>query len=239
MRYFTVIAGLSLIASVVCSCTARPIKSGTLGPQYKVTAPAVPESTVSADDQGFSVESIRALNEQAGRPTFGIIGGLYQLPTTGSASQVSLSEGQFLGGGYLSLSVSGRSARPISLTPMDVADSFAMQSVLNSFLDAGVKIVEISLADASRVANAEASDGNSRLLSFSRTLPSGADYLISMQRGNAEGVGEVWAGRVVSTKTGLLLAFDSVPAFGSYTVQPLLKKLVGSALRRLAAQSRG
>lgn len=218
------------------ACSARPIASSTLAPVYTPSPEPIPEATV-AGDEGLSIANLRALNRQAGRPSFALIGGFYQLPQIDSADSVTFREGQFFGGGYESLTIRGGQRRPFALTPFDTTSSVAFQSAFKELLDAGIKIVEISMADAVRVMNAQDHGNKNRLLALAKTLPSGADYLISIQQGEAEEIGPVWAGRVVSSKDGRVLAFDSIPAMGQFTIQPLLKNLIGSALRRLAIKN--
>lgn len=224
---------LFVLASLTFNaCTGPQIKSSSLPARYEPSPEAIPAPTVATDDEGMSKEEIRKYNIQAKKPTFAIIGAFYQLPETRTAEVYSYREGQFFGGGYESLTVAGRPARTFALTPFDTRSSFAAQSVMNEMLDAGVKFVEISMGDALKVMNAESKERGLRILP--KLLPSGADYLISIQQGTAEGLGAIWAGRVVSTKDGQMIAFASVPAVGSWTIQPLLKTLIGDSLRRLA-----
>jgi len=224
-----------LAVSLFNACSARPIQSSSsLADEYRAVAPPIPDSTV-LEQYTQSVAELRKWNEQAQKPSFALIGGFYQLPETRVGPDISFRQGEFFGGGYQSLSIRGRRHERFALTPFDVGSSFGLQAALNQLLDAGVRIKEISMADAMRVMNAEnrAAERNVLLL-LSQTLPAGADYLISIQQGIAQDIGPVWAGRVVSTKDGQVLAFDSLPSSGQYTIQPLLNKLIGSTLRRLA-----
>jgi hypothetical protein len=100
-----------------------------------------------------------------------------------------------------------------------------------------VRFVEVSMADAAKVMQAEQAVIEGKVAIFpGRSVPSGVDLLVSIQKGKGA-TGPVYLGRVIRSKDGRLLALATQPDAGPYSLSPLVQKIVSDSLRRLADES--
>jgi hypothetical protein len=220
----------------VAACSIKPIQSsGTLPtPSYVGIEPADIEKHEAVSASVISQADLQAWNQKAHRPTFGLIPAFYQLPVSMTAGAVHIQSAQVFGASYQSFFLSNTSTMPYAIEPASTRQSQVFSNVMNHMLDAGISFVEVSMADANRVMEAEKSLIDNQKAWFpKRQLPSGVDLLISIQRG--EGLhGPAFVGRVIQTKDGRLLALATQTDSGPMSLEPLLRQLVSDALRRLA-----
>ncbi len=227
-QLFTSVGLLGLIAC------APSIQSGHIADQRPTqNSPEVIEGRKLGDQlDAQTLSRIRSLNEKAGKPRYGIVGGYYQLPLAhpAGASRVS---GDVAGIPYDQTRVTPDRERPWAIAPAPAAEMEMLQGSLNALLDAGVQWTEVSMADASTLISAEKqASGNGSLLDFNKLTPSGVDLLISINKG--QGIsGPIYVGRVVRSRDGALLALNTQPDAGPVSLRPLIWKLVDDSLRRI------
>jgi hypothetical protein len=232
--YALLFASLGLVSVAACG---PAVKTGTLPDQQlqQPRAKSIEKHEVVVDNTTVSTETLSALNQSAGSPSFGIVGAYYQLPMAkpAGASQVS---GQIAGIPYDQTRVVPDTQRPWALVAAPAAEAEALQSTISALLDAGVMLKEVSMADAGKIIEAEkAAAASNSLASFNQLTPSGVELLISLQKGHGM-AGALYIGRVVRTSDGALLALASRPDAGALSLRPLVYELVQKSLQRLAAQ---
>ncbi len=230
-RIIVCVTALSILA-----CSRKPIQSSGTLPQlsYQAVKPEPIEKHDVASAPVASQADLKAWNEKAGRPTFGLIPAFYQLPVSMPAGAVHIEQGQVFGASYQSFWLSNAGPKPYAIEPASTQQAQVFSKVMNQMLDAGVRFVEVSMADANRVLDSEKKVIEGRTSWFpGQQLPSGVNLLISIQRG--EGLyGPAFVGRVIQTKDGQLLALATGVDAGPLSLEPLLSQLVSDALRRLA-----
>ena len=124
------------------------------------------------------------------------------------------------------------------MEPLSPQQSDVLIHAMNEFLDAGVRFVEVSMGDALKVMQAEEKALQTKRILFpGRSVPPGVDLLISIQKGFTE-AGPVYLGRVIRTSDGRLIALQSEPDQGVYSLKPIVKQLVLDSIRRLAQESK-
>lgn len=229
---------VAISLATLIGCGPRAVKNSTLRDESgtRPAAPAIAEHTAEGADMSGAIERIRALNIKAGAPSFGVVGGYYQLPQANPAGAVSTSSGSIAGIPYDQTRVEATAARPWALQPTSTATAEMVQGTLAALLEAGVKWREVSMADATRIIEAEKSATGARSIAdFNKMVPSGVDLLLSVQQGSGV-AGKIVVGRVVRTRDGALLALASQPDVGAVSMRPLLLKLVEQSLERVAAE---
>ncbi|MDA0713364.1 MAG: hypothetical protein O2897_05205 [bacterium] len=222
-------------SSILCNCTTVAVKSSSSLPFNSAIIPEAIASRNNENSNEVSVQMLQKLNENAGKPTFGLIMGFYQLPSTKPAGAVEITESSVFGQPYRSFWFQETASRPYAVLPVSPYQLEILSSVMKKMLDAGIYFKEVPMADALMVMRAEEKalvSGNQWMMS--RLLPSGVDLLISVQKGFSETEGRIYSGRVVSTKNGRLLALATWPDTGVYSLKPLIDSLVTDTLRRLA-----
>lgn len=221
-----------LIAMAAC---APAIKSGDISDQsVKQTRPdTIKEHKVVNQLDADAIIKISKLNEQAGKPRFGIVGGFYQLPMAHPAG-ASRVVGTVANIPYDQTRVTPDRERPWAIAPAPSAEMEMLQGSLNALLDAGVRWTEVSMADAATIIAAEkqASSTNS-LADFNKLTPSGVDLLISINKGPGI-AGPIYVGRVIRSQDGAMLALATLPDAGPVSLRPLVWKLVEDSLKRIA-----
>ncbi len=235
MRKKIILAIASCVIASLLGCSARPIKSSAdlLSSQTAIPSVIESRSTDGAKDN-LDIGNLHKLNQKAGKPTFGLIMGFYQLPSTMPAGAVSISEGYVFGEPYRSFWFQKSDIKPYAVLPASSQQSEVLAASLNKMLDAGIRFREISMADAVKVMQAEQKMMKRKeTWLFPSSLASGVDLLVSVQKGLGE-TGPIYVGRVIATKDGRLLALATFPDAGPYALQPLIDQLVSDALRRLA-----
>lgn len=231
---YKIIIGMALLSTVACS--RKPIQSsGTLPqPYYQSTSPEQIDKHEVASAPIASQADLKAWNLKAGRPTFGLIPAFYQLPVSMPAGAVRIESARVFGASYQSFQLSNTGPRPYALEPTSTEQAQVFSKVMNQMLDAGVRFVEVSMADANRVLESEKNVIEGKTAWFpGRQLPSGVNLLISIQRGQGL-YGPAFVGRVIQSKDGQLLALATGVDAGPMSLEPLLNQLVSDALRRLA-----
>ncbi len=230
---------LLLLLAVLClgACSRKPIQSsGTLPqPYYQGIGPAeVPEHSAAADVPQVSIEQLKAWNRKADKPTIGLIHGFYQLPRSKPAGAVYLEQGRVFGASYQSFWLENTDEQPYAVLPASVEQSQVFEKFTDEMLDAGVRLVEVKMADANKIMKAEkkALENNSKWF-MGRSVPSGVKLLVSLERGQGL-YGPAYVGRVIQTNDGRLLAMATGIDAGPQSLEPVLRKLVSDALRRLA-----
>lgn len=217
-------------------CSRKPIQSSGSLPQtsYQSVTPEAIEQREVIQNAKFSSQVLKAWNEKAGRPTFGIIPAFYQLPVSMPAGAVRIEQGRIFGASYQSFQLSNAGPKPYAIESVSIEQSQAISNVVNQMLDAGVKLVEVSMADANRVMKAEQQVIEGKTGWFpGRQLPSGVGLLVSIQKGQGL-YGPAFVGRVIQSKDGQLLALATQVDAGPLSLEPLLRQLIADALRRLA-----
>lgn len=228
---------LCLLMLVCVGCSRKPIQSsGTLPTPYSQGIGPVVIEQRSMEDEGSktSLQELKALNQKAGSPTFGLIPAFYQLPESMPAGAVHIEQGQVFGTSYQSFWLQNAGPKTYAILPASVEQSQVFSKTMNEMLDAGVRFVEVSMADANQIIQAEKQVIEGKTTWFpGRQLPSGVALLVSIQRGQGLD-GPTYVGRVIQGQDGRLLALATQIDAGPLSLEPLLKKLVSDSLRRLA-----
>jgi len=224
----------SSVLLLLIGCSARPIVSTSELPLGEKIKPEIIETrSLSGEKNEISFNELKHLNEKAGKPSFGLIMGFYQLPSTKPAGAVLFEESNVFGRSYRSFWFKDSFEKPYAVLPAAPLQLEVLVSAMNKLLNAGIEFKEVSMTDAVKIMKAEqeAIKSNKTWL-VSRTLPSGVDLLISLQKGFSEN-GLAYSGRVISTKDGRLLALATWPDISVYSLKPLIHQLVVDSLRRL------
>ncbi|MFZ9887533.1 MAG: hypothetical protein ACO3JL_08525 [Myxococcota bacterium] len=184
-----------------------------------------------------SVEEMKDRYDAAGRPTVGFVGDRYRLPVGNPLGGARIVEGNVFGAPYTQTLTVPSTYRPWSLEPL--SDGYTVQQlalVQQDLSAAGVRFVEVSAADASRIVDGERSafEAGARV-QWNQLLPSGADLLVTFQE--AEGIGgPLFLIRVVRMSDGALLSLRTGPAQGgALTLRPLLVQSLVDAFAAAAA----
>jgi hypothetical protein len=217
-------------------CSARPLPhSGRIADaRAPVEIPSIPQRSVITPESDIDIGIIESHNHMAGRPSFGIIKGFYQLPEAFPHGAVSIERMRSFGFDYASIKVSKLSTRPYVVTPASAMETQAMSQTINALLDARVKFVEVPLADAVKIMEAERAAMKQNVLMFPHTaVPSGVDLLVSIEKGYGS-YGPIYVGRVIRTKDGRLCALATVSDFGPRSLGSLVSQLVKDSLRRVS-----
>lgn len=224
---------LALLVASGCS-TGRPIQSGTLRNAEPGAQPeSVEQRNVAGQVGAMDHAELKALNKKAGSPTFGLIMGFYQLPQAMPAGAVSVQQGVVFGQAYSNYKLENLGTKPYAVVPASAEQSEVLSSSMNHLLDAGVRFVEVSTADAAKVMQAEQQVIEGKAAVFpGRSVPSGVDLLVSIQKGQGAS-GPVYVGRVIRSGDGRLLALMTQPNAGPYSLSPLIQKMVSDSLKRL------
>ena len=225
-----------LAALCLTACSRKPIQSsGTLPePYYRNIGPVEVEKHEEPQEVSIGTfEQMQIWNDKVGSPTFGLISGFYQLPKSMPAGAAAIHKGQVFGASYESFWLEN-AEKPYAILPASIEESQAYSRVMNQMLDVGIQFVEVSMADANQIMQAEKKmlDGDKAWL-LARQVPSGVDLLVSVEKG--EGLyGPTYLGRVIRSRDGRLLALATQVNAGPYSLEPLLRNLVADSLRRLA-----
>lgn len=216
-------------------CSARPITSSALTPSYQ--DPAVRPISGRSVASAFSQEQIahlRNLNEKAKSPRFAIVKSFYQLPTAFAGGAIKKESTKDFWGTYKSLEIYRLNTRPYAIVPLSPKQGEILSQTVSVLLKAGVRFVDIKMADAVKIMQAEKKAIENKSFTLpNQLLPSGADLLLSIEMGDGE-TGPIYLGRVVRTADGELLALEWESNYGVYALQPLITKLVEHALTSLA-----
>jgi|GEM_PF-2207181 len=231
--------GLMIIPGLV-ACSARPIPRSAhiVDARAPIEIPSISQRFVAAQASDIDVEVIDLHNHMAGRPSFGIIKGFYQLPEAFPHGAVSLERMRSFGFDYTSIRVNRLSTRAYVVTPASAMEIQAISRTMNALLDARVKFVEVPLADAVKIMEAERAAMKENILMFPHTaVPSGVDLLVSIEKGYGS-YGPIYVGRVIRTKDGRLCALATVSDIGPQSLGTLVSQLVRDSLRRMGDESK-
>lgn len=201
--------------AIMLSVAFAIIISGCRPAPFKVGAITSPPTQVASTDQSQvrNLEatvsaSIAARYQQKKSPSFAIINGYYRLPEAlpyGAAARVETYSYQT----HFEATVVTPQNSHYAIVPMSGDDANGLQKAFNSLLDAGVKIKEISMADALAIAKAEqAAASHKDIFRPIKVLAPDVDYLMSIYPSTSPR-GPVLIGRVIK-KDGTLLAFRVV-----------------------------
>lgn len=221
--------------SLLFGCSARPVKSSSeLTFSRQISPEPIGAKKSSGAENKYSVNTLRALNIAAHKPSFGLVMGFYQLPQTNPAGAVVVTESDVFGRPYRAYWFKQPVEQPYSILPIDPFQVNVLNLAMNKMLDAGILFKEVSMADSLKVMKAEQEAIEKGKDQFTtQTLASGVDYLVSIQRGFSES-GVIYSGRVISTRDGRLLALQTMPDMGFYSLGQLIDWVIGDSLRRLA-----
>ncbi len=219
------------------ACSRKPIQSSGTLPQayYQGIGPAeIPEHSNADANSKVSIDQLKAWNRKANKPTIGLIHGFYQLPYSKPAGAVYLEQGRVFGASYQSFWLENTNEQPYAVLPASIEQAQVFEKFTDEMLDAGVRLVEVKMADANKIMTAEkkALESNSKWF-MGRVVPSGVKLLLSLEKGQGL-YGPAYVGRVIQTNDGRLLAMATGVDAGPLSLEPLLRKLVTDALRRLA-----
>lgn len=248
LRATAIIYALFAVWGCTPSKTVRgaSIPSQASAPAARIPAVGKHKALHITQDNTQLLQSVQQLNKRANSPTFGLVGGFYQLPVahpggalfiehdmvsknfTQSQRLVALQEGQ----------------RPYAILSFDTKQAQSLEAGMQQLLNVGVQFVQMSTADALTVMRAEQqalqrqpqpNNQTSQPMVWATTLPPNVQFLISVQSG--QGVsGPALVGRVIDTSQGKLLALRSRPDVGGNTLGNLVLQLVRDTLQRLAQQ---
>jgi hypothetical protein len=223
------------------SCTPNKILTGTLQTRPSQVPEVIEGHEVNTRSDWMLGRDFVKQYDLAGRPSFAIVGGFYQLPESMPYGAIELDEAYGFGTGMRALRIESIPGRPYALIPVSPEQTDAISTVMQKFLDAGVKFSQISMSDATTIMKAERKalqeQGNRHLIApFSQLLPTQVDFLVSVQKGYGVD-GPVVVGRSVRTKDGRLFAVRSQVDFGAYALEPLIFDLVNDTVVRLAKEN--
>ncbi len=226
------LCGLSFIG-----CASKP-KTSAIPASAQSTSGDVVNETVddhSVKDAGAALEgrmeNISALNKAVGMPSIAMIRGFYQLPVANPLGAATFQQGNIAGLPTNQTIIQPSTNRPYAVEPADVFATDASQNVINMLLQNGIKLVELPMADATNIMNAEREAiEQEQGVQWNRMTPSGADYLISVQRG--QGVpGPIYLARMIRTTDGAIVAVKSVVNIGGpYNFGQLLVDTIEAGL---------
>lgn len=141
-------------------------------------------------------------------PTFAIIHGFYRLPKASPYGAAKVVRGYSYQTYLESIQVESKEL-PFAVTPLAGDEAVALNESLNTLLDMGVKIHEISMSDALAIAHAEENAMKEKKnLLWSKHMGPSVDYLMSIYK-SAGPQGPIMVGRVIG-KDGRLLAFRAM-----------------------------
>lgn len=228
---------LSLSAALLpAACATSPAGGAHPAAARGASVPPIERREVTAAALP-SIEEVQGRYEAAGRPTVGFVGDRYRLPVGNPLGGARIVEGNVFGAPYAQTLTVPSTYRPWSLEPL--TDGYTVQQlalVQQDLAAAGVRFVEVSAADASRIVDGERSafEAGSRV-QWNQLLPSGADLLVTFQE--AEGIGgPLFLVRVVRMSDGALLTLRTGPAQGgALTLRPLLVQSLVDAFAAAAA----
>ena len=231
---------LLMLLPLAVSCAVTPkAQKGSLptgaSPEKQVSPPPIPKHQMSAGVQ-VDLDEVATNNEKAGSPSFAFVKSYYRLPVANPVGAVRRLNGSILGIPYDAIQLENLGQKPFAVEPVEVGQLDAMTASLNQLLAAGVRLTELSMADAVQIVEAEQnalSAGN--LFWPNRSLASGADVLLTWQTGKGL-AGNVMVGRAIRTSDGALLALVSTPNIGNITLSHLVLRLISQSLAVLAAQ---
>jgi len=176
-------------------------------------------------------ESLKAHYKKANSPTFALIKGYYHLPSTRPFGSVEIIESYSYQTktNYLKLISKNNN---YAISPMNADEALGLIEAINSLLDMGIKISELSMADALKVAEVEKSlDLSKDHLHFNKVLNPGADFLVSIDLADSKN-GPVFVGRVIN-KNGQLMAFRAVRSSDYRMLSEFVISLFEDTIKRL------
>ncbi len=226
---------VSLIALVVLTkCRAStpvsaPIQSRVAAATRTTQVAPVKERKVinSMEDLQSRIEGIQLDNEKLGRPTIGLVRAFYSLPVANPIGAARFEQGSILGFPYQRNIVQQSVRRPYAIKGADVFATSIMQDTINALLESGIRLNEISMADANQIMAAErAAIEGGEPIQWNAMVPSGVDYIISVQQGR--GIqGPVYLARMVRTLDGALMAVKtSIDVGAPFTLRTLLVDVI-------------
>jgi hypothetical protein len=227
------IALLSVVIGVGC---APAVKTGKLSPEPTKAPPPAPiqERTVAGTLDPGTLERIGQLNQAAGAPSFAMIGAYYQLPVAMPAGAATIERGTSWGQPYESVRLRTTGKKDWALEPTNVEEAQMLEGALRGLMDAGVQMKVIEMADAQQVMNAEQAAASGKGTFFPNlSIASGADVLISIQRGEGLG-GKLILGRAVRTQDGALVGLATQIDAGPISLRPLMMRLIEDSLKHIA-----
>jgi hypothetical protein len=170
--------------------------------------------------------------KKAKRPSFGIVEGYYSLPESKPFGEATVVKGYAYDSYVESVQLKGQK-KAFAITPLKSDDAVAMNDAINSLIDIGVKIKEVSMSDALALAkDEEQAHGTMHHFTLRKSLPPSVDLLMSINRSSGA-QGEVLTGRVI-TKEGQLLAFRVMQhAASSTSLGSLIISLFEDSIKRI------
>lgn len=239
-KHESTLARTSLTAALACAavlatgCNGTRAASSTLPDQSaKQAQPAPVEKRTVVGSDAEVAERIARIGEKStalGQPAIGMVRAWYQLPQANPAGRVRRVTGVNIGFPTDLTQVELNRPTRWAITPANVAEMDAMSRVLSQLTAAGVKLVDVTAADATKLIEAEQKATGDDLSFFNQSIASGADWLISLQQGQGAAGNAVVLGRVVRLSDGALLAVATRPNAGAWSLRPLVLDLVEQAM---------
>jgi hypothetical protein len=228
-----------LSLSLGCAVTPKA-QQGSLpknsSPEKQIKPAPTPKHEVKAATANIDMEALKANNQKAGAPSFAFVKSYYRLPVANPVGSATRMTGQVIGLPYDMIQLQTTNKRPWALEPVNVSQMDALATILNDLMAAGVKLNEITMADATKIVAAEQNAFAANQTFWpNRSLASGSDILLTWQTGTGI-AGNVVVGRAVRTSDGALLALISTPNIGNFTLRTLVLRLIDQSLKTVVAQ---
>jgi hypothetical protein len=233
-------AVITLSTAELIGCSARPIQSATISSaiaeEHAIDVPAIYEHKVQEAESDIAPGELALFNQAAGSPSIGIVKGFYQLPAASPYGATSFERARGLGFDFQKVTLwKDFNDQPYALAPIDAKEAEALSSAMNSLLDANIRLVEVSMADAMKIMEAEKMAMENKTWVFPKSsVPSGVDLLVSVEKGYGY-YGNNFVGRVIRTKDGQICAFSTTADVGPASLGRFVSRLVKDCLRRLGA----
>jgi len=224
--YYVLVMLLALLG-----CRSAPFKVEQLSTKESAEIKP-PDRDLIRDLDGTLSKGLAARYRKAHSPSFALINGYYKLPTTKPFGAATIVRGYSYNTAFEVIAPPNQRAQGYAIEPISADDALMLNKALNSLLDIGVKIKEISMSDALNVAKAESeAEKSGKHVSLGRVLPPNVDYLISVYPSHGSR-GPVLIGRVIA-KDGRLVAFRVVELHAKNMLSALIISLFEDTINRI------
>lgn len=212
---------------LIFGCSPKPFQVKTL--------PKIGERTIADRDSRFEKrdlsldEKLKVKYKNKKSPTFGIVKGQYRLPATAPYGKVKLESARAFGAD-LNIVTFESHTKDYYVEELPGAMASIFSKAINVLLDGGIKIKELSVSDALRVAEAERKPGRG-IFEPSKVLPPSVDYLVSFYD-SSDARGPVLVGRVIKSD-GQLMAFRVLSRAVGDPLEDMIILLVKDTINRM------
>ncbi len=222
---------LLILVTTMVGCRSAPFKVEALSIREPVEVKE-PDRRFVRDFEGVLSEGLGARYKKAKSPRFAIVGGYYKLPATKPFGAATIVRSYSYNTSVEIIATKNNQEQAYAIEPISADDADMLSETLNSLLNIGVKMKEISMSDALLIAKAEAeAEKAGKKLTFGMVLPPDVDYLISVypSRGSR---GPVIIGRVIKND-GTLVAFRVVQQYQKNMFGALVASLFEDTINRI------